>query len=522
MGIQTKSRWPQIALGLGFLFLLFRSFFGVDFTDEGFYASIPYRFLLGDRPFIDENAIHQTAGFLTFPFVWLFVTITGSTTGLILFLRLLFVLLTVVVAVQVYRFFLKRLDSISAALLSCAYVLLTPEIPSLSYNSMAVAFLTLALVSEKVIVRGLVSGLMAVAYPPLVLLTPLILYMSWKEGNGGKKSVLQFSSALTLGLAPILVAAIASGIPAIIESYRDSTAVAPKGGGLEKLWSVFKHLLHNGVTTLFPLFIALGFSRIRRPWAKEVAIGLFVLSLVIRFGSLRIPDLVITLTLLLPAFYLWRWPRDLRTRYGISLMAGFIIAWASTNGGVNFYFGAIPALLIALSALPFSSLATPLLSLLLIMGNLTHVYRDQPVWNLKTLVGHGPHAGLWTTPTKASYAFSLYEATRLADRRAERIVYMNDLPAGFLYSSLRPGICSTWVYTPWTPDQREFRDTYKSCLHEGETTAVIWSKKDVRHQTLRDAKPSTDPFDQWIENCKGETIFEDENVTAFHLNSSCG
>lgn len=58
-----------------------RLFFGVDFLDEAFYAAIPYRFVLGARPFVDELNISQTFAFLTYPLVRLYVSLY-STNGL--------------------------------------------------------------------------------------------------------------------------------------------------------------------------------------------------------------------------------------------------------------------------------------------------------------------------------------------------------------------------------------------------------------------------------------------------------
>ena len=63
MTIKKNRLFPDIALGysgLSFVFLLlviiaayWRLYYSVEFTDEAFYVAIPYRFVLGDRPFID-------------------------------------------------------------------------------------------------------------------------------------------------------------------------------------------------------------------------------------------------------------------------------------------------------------------------------------------------------------------------------------------------------------------------------------------------------------------------------------
>src|ERR1043165_8922516 len=71
--------------------LCWRMLHGIDLTDEAFYIALPYRFALGDRPFMDELNIAQTAGLLLYPFVKLYVLIVGDTTGIFLFIRVLYI-----------------------------------------------------------------------------------------------------------------------------------------------------------------------------------------------------------------------------------------------------------------------------------------------------------------------------------------------------------------------------------------------------------------------------------------------
>ncbi|MCR5041984.1 MAG: hypothetical protein K6C36_07815, partial [Clostridia bacterium] len=72
--------------------LLFNSFYGIGTPDEAFYPILPFRFLRGARPFIDEWHVSQLSAFLQYPFVKLFVGLTGSADGIILYFRALFIL----------------------------------------------------------------------------------------------------------------------------------------------------------------------------------------------------------------------------------------------------------------------------------------------------------------------------------------------------------------------------------------------------------------------------------------------
>ena len=77
----------SVALATVAILTYVRLYFGVDFTDESFYAAVPYRFVLGARPLIDEtNIVQQTPGVLLYPFVLLWNSVVG-TDGIILYAR---------------------------------------------------------------------------------------------------------------------------------------------------------------------------------------------------------------------------------------------------------------------------------------------------------------------------------------------------------------------------------------------------------------------------------------------------
>lgn len=69
-----------------------RLFYGVDFTDEAFYSGIPYEFVLGIRPFIDELNFLTFPSLILYPFIKVFYMLNNGTEGLILYNRFLFLL----------------------------------------------------------------------------------------------------------------------------------------------------------------------------------------------------------------------------------------------------------------------------------------------------------------------------------------------------------------------------------------------------------------------------------------------
>src|SRR5277367_4384469 len=89
-------RRPLIIVALVVVAVLYsRVFFGLDLVDEAFYLALPYRFFLGDRPFVDELNVAQAFTFLTYPIVRFYLALTGGKVeGLVLFTRHLYLLWT--------------------------------------------------------------------------------------------------------------------------------------------------------------------------------------------------------------------------------------------------------------------------------------------------------------------------------------------------------------------------------------------------------------------------------------------
>ena len=69
---------------------LFKSFYGFDWSDETYCSALTYRFLLGDSLFSDSWDIHQLSALITLPIMFLYTVIVGNTSGIILFMRIVF------------------------------------------------------------------------------------------------------------------------------------------------------------------------------------------------------------------------------------------------------------------------------------------------------------------------------------------------------------------------------------------------------------------------------------------------
>ena len=119
-----------------FGYLCYAATVGFGAIDESTYYSIAQRVMMGDRLLIDDWHVSQLSSVLeVFPF-WLFTALTGSTEGVILYLRFLFLGVDLIM----YWFLYSRLRGygwlgLLSAALFCAYV--PSQILMLNYYTMA-------------------------------------------------------------------------------------------------------------------------------------------------------------------------------------------------------------------------------------------------------------------------------------------------------------------------------------------------------------------------------------------------
>lgn len=198
-------------LGLGtVLFLVARCRYGFAFYDETFYLATARRFWCGDAPVAQEWNLAQFFALFTAPLVGAVESLAGSTQGIVLTFRYLFVAVQTVVSVFLYLR-LRALAPVGAAVAALAYLLFTPySINALSYNSLGILFLVVAgvlLVTAKHHVRAqtVAAGVLfaaAVLCCPFLTLGYLILVGLWLYH---RKLPTDFFVAFTAGVAGLAV-----------------------------------------------------------------------------------------------------------------------------------------------------------------------------------------------------------------------------------------------------------------------------------------------------------------------------
>ncbi len=108
----TKRHWTIL-----FAILIFGSALAAlkliffDYTmDEEYQLMMGYRILRGDHLFREMWEPHQTSAFLCTGLMWLYRTLTGTYTGILLFLRLCTTLIQIALSLYLYRILSKLLD----------------------------------------------------------------------------------------------------------------------------------------------------------------------------------------------------------------------------------------------------------------------------------------------------------------------------------------------------------------------------------------------------------------------------
>lgn len=189
--------------------------------DEAYALAIPYRVLQGDRLFADMWEVHQTSFLMPWLFMKLFYMITGSMTGVVLYMRIVTTLIHLAVSLLVWSFLKKILQGNSMAALLSAFIYYNffPKwMVSMDFSMQQLWFFTLfifCLWKAQVLDgsgdpdtrraencrshrgqkgwlfgAGLVLALDVLAYPGMVVVYPAaVILLIWKKGKGKWQNV---------------------------------------------------------------------------------------------------------------------------------------------------------------------------------------------------------------------------------------------------------------------------------------------------------------------------------------------
>ena len=396
MSVVTLAVFVVLLAGTGFT--EWRLWQGMDLRDESFYVVVPYRFSVGDTPFVNETSILQVPGLLTYPLIKPFVALQGGhANGIIMYTRHLYLLFMVGVAGAAFVALRRLLIWQHASLVALMYVtFLFIARPQLSYNTMGYGFLTLGVAlgllflvgkgkaagsaradgrtAKWLVAAGVMHGLAAFAFPtfwimPVVFAVFLGLTLRarrYEEASGveasvGPRSVVRAVAAYCAGAATILVAEavvlLSFGWTRVLSAFRSSYAggrTLGQVGGWPKLIRIVEEFA--GFFWGRPYFLAAGLALylVFRRWPAVGRMLLLLLPLPLyvagNYYFLEEGGFAIVLVFLAPFLYLFVPSEHRRVAKTLllwavvpSIIAGVMAAWTSADGYAHAAVGLAPA-----------------------------------------------------------------------------------------------------------------------------------------------------------------------------------
>ena len=141
----TKEIGGYFVFGIIGIYLIYRVRYGYASIDEAFYIENVYRFVQGDKFFIDDWFSGQLWSFLMLPLMKIYVLFFNSFEGSILNFRYIFVIIQMMSSIYVF-YRMKRTSTIGAFAGALSLLLYVPfGINTASYNSLGIITLAIAL-----------------------------------------------------------------------------------------------------------------------------------------------------------------------------------------------------------------------------------------------------------------------------------------------------------------------------------------------------------------------------------------
>lgn len=480
-----KERIPTFiawAAGIASLLAIIHRFrFGADLTDESFALAMPYRFALGDRPFVDEITIQQTAGLILYPFVLLFVKITRGSTYLVLYVRMLHLFVFKGAgAVAVYLAGRKVLKSraLALALAFLPFLWVPASIPNAGYNVIGFTMLTAgAFLSFSGVAgdepnfhalgfAGFFYAVSAFAYPPMVaaplLVTPLVFACAPKRRFAATGVFIAGGLLLIVLLLPLLrfggVAGIRRALNWGVHSQQTHTLEGMKAVAMliyERRpgflgWSLFAVAIAAlSRSRYLVMVVATGVTIYLLLWNREEAFQHnATLHSVMYFGFFA------------PAMFLLGRPDSKLLKLAVlvippSFVIAVIAAWTSTQSSEASALGFHPAFVLfsifAVRALEQAKIDTgfaitiPIAVMAMMALRVwDYQYRDGPVPTLTDRVEEGPFKGIYTTPDRARAFAEMSTIVKRFDRPPGRVLILYESTGYYLFFKMKPGAHCVW------------------------------------------------------------------------------
>lgn len=370
----SRLAWPEIlgwgALAAVLLALMLRLPLGLDLSDEAYYAAFIDDWLKGSIQSSTLSTLHQTAALIVYPAARLYHAVMGTSDGLYLWLRALF-LIGAVLASLAWLTLLRRLGERHLAFLAAAVILafIPFSLPAPSYNTLGQQGLVIGLAGHGcsliaadrrsqlawAVISAIACAVALVAYPSLALAIAALagLTLLYHREHWLSLALIALASAM---LVAVTVACLTPG--RLWASAVYLTQVNDPGGLARKAqFSLALLQAHPLFAALVALSTLLGLLRQRLPaWLVTTSIGLIAVASGLHEPALfaRSHDVVTLVALsglgLLGGLKPHAGSRDrlVAVLYATSLAAGIVTTLTATNAIYNSCIGLLPAATLAL------------------------------------------------------------------------------------------------------------------------------------------------------------------------------
>ena len=492
--------------------MVYRSFYGIEITDESLYIAEGYIVTQGATPYVDMWLHASGFAFLNAPFIWIYTFITGSTSGIFLYFRSISLLIRVSIIILICLIMKPYMSTKLTAFWHLPLLAFVPHsIITMSYNTWAVMLLPLCCVSivHSVLCKknrtlfGAISGgvfaFIILCYPIMIILGIIILFLIFTYEHVYQLKHYTFfgflSGGVFIGLAIVLLLLLHSGnfwglISGLDIIINDNPYISSSKGINSTSLQLFAFYMINWIIKIIiPItFINLPFFSKRQKiniviffiiiYISFISFRVFINfleSVNINYKSIQITDIlcrsffpitallfllinkkkqlvnVLTIFIYLPALF-------------FCLIANFLVF-----NGMNqrFYFLIYGTLLI----IPFLTLifdeiiensnnksffssVVMLVCFIFTFGFLlnyyNYIYREKSIEHLTHKINYGIFSGIYTTEIKGKGLIFLEKTIKDNTNKFENILFMDCVPMAYLMTKAQHCSPTTWDMLSFT------------------------------------------------------------------------
>ncbi|MBA2653298.1 MAG: hypothetical protein H0U73_13700 [Tatlockia sp.] len=483
--INSKSYFFIIFVALLLAIILKRITIGIDLADESYYASFLDDWLKDGLKNSANLMIHQTAELLLFPFAYTYQSVVGSETGLILFLRVIYTLLSFGAMLSLYFFIKPQQGQLIGAMVFAFGVLFIPwGLPAPSYNTLgmygivaAISLFAIAMLhaQEKKKLGAMPSFFSAFfwtlsifAYPSLVIAFGgfiAIAYIFLKERRVLIPYLLLFSF---FSLCSLIFLSLILGGEHLIEIFKFSNAMLHLSSVSTKFHNIMQ-VFQNPIFTILCLISLIMGGMVAVYSCLIFLAELFIAGALIYLTFFSQPtlflashDLIFIIALLgifIPINALKPMADSSDCLVGImycsSFFAGMVTTITASNGLFNFPVGGLLAACLTLAflhrnlekrAYVFVLILSSICMGVISCNNFYGEMYGNPLGMPNQKINKGIFAGLITSKPQANFIYKMI-ALLPQERTGKKVLVFGRLSALYLLTSLSPAALSTWNYS---------------------------------------------------------------------------